>query len=261
MSELHTLQRPAHLIAPPIDEPIELRPVKNDSLTIPTTTQMTVETIHDDGLSYLETVLSDPRSQKELDFREAEFVSYYSISKNALQSALDAGYAKGTATSRAYLWVKCDLEKNPKIHIFAALHSQSNKIHKKAVKQAATKLSNQVIDTQWVLDQSVKHVERSSGVIPTHVTKRIDPLSGAEVLVEHYDYDGGQVAKGIELVAKNKKVKAFSNEVEINADSSLAQLLINIAPNSGLPAIDSEAVDADIVEDVPNITRPALPPV
>lgn len=253
--------RPSHLI-----EPAE------DNTTVYTGDPITMKNYHEKGVDsltkssqdYIKATLALPRAKKPLDAREQLFVSHYLITRNALQSALAAGYAESTAKTCAFKWVKCDQEKNNKLHVFAALHENSQKIHEKAIKQAASKISAEIIDTQWVLNESVKHVKRSTGEIPTHISKRIDPLTNEETIVEHYDYDGNQAAKGIELVAKNKKIKAFSNELEINTDGTLAELLNNIGGISGPPKIErdvSHIEDAQIVEEV-QLSRPvALPKV
>lgn len=251
MSEIPTtMHRPADLVPP------------TDSLkTALKHTSETVDTVLEDSQTYLETVLAHPKAQKQLDHREQLFVAAYIAKPVAAQAALDAGYSKGVAQSKACKWVRCDLEKNPKLHVFAALHSNNQKIHNKAVKQSAAKLSTKIIDAQYVLDKSVEHLEKSSGDIPTHVTERVDPTTGTVTRVEHYDYNGGNVGKAIELVAKNKKVKAFSNELEINTDSSLGQLLTSITGQSGPPVIEGDIIDAEIVEDSHNTRPPALPEV
>jgi phage terminase small subunit len=208
-------------------------------------------------------VLAHPSAQKPLDLKEAIFVSTYIKTKNCRRSAIEAGYSEAYAASKACHWVKPNIRLNKKLNIFAAIHSHSTKIQQKAVNtainRAASSITREVIDSQWVLKKSVEHFEKSSGEIPTHISRMVDPLTGAEKIIEHFDYDGNQVAKGIEMVAKNRLVKAFSNEIEINTDSSLAQLLLGIGGQSGPPTIARDIIDAEIVEPVQLERPPSLP--
>lgn len=274
MTDTETVHRPAHLVAPsPPSEPIAVKQrLSKDCQTV--TPQVfenrnpviyDCQTVTEQARDVLQTVLTHKKALKPLDAQEAIFVSSYIATKNAKQSALDAGYSMHYASSRACHWVKPSIKKNPKLNVFRALHLHNETIQKKAVNAAieksAAKISSKVIDTQYVLDKSVELLEKSNGDIPTHTTTRIDPATKAEVIVEHYDYNGAHASKAIELIAKNKKIKAFSNEVEINADSSLAQLLINIAPNNGLPVIEHDIQDAEIVEDAQLMRPSELPDV
>lgn len=254
MTEQQTMQRPSHLVTP-VEVPIQSPKVKGSALTVQQTTFKTDKAVLEDSQAHLEAVLNHPKAQRTLDEKEQKFVSAYLLTKNASQSAIDAGYASATAKSKSCKWVRCDIETNPKPHVFRALHLESQKIHAKTVQKVASQISSRVIDTQYVLDKSVELLEKSSGNIPTHKTRRVDPLTKAEIEIEHYDYNGAHASKAIELIAKNKKVKAFSNELEINTDSSLAQLLVNLSPQVGLPPIEHDIEDAEIVE-TPELMRP-----
>jgi len=215
----------------------------------------TPETIADEGQAMIEALMTSDAAKKIPDHREKAFISAYLLRPNARQAALDAGYSDGTAKGQSYKWLWPDVEKNPKPWIFAALHANSEKIKQSAIKKASSTLAKRVIDAAAILDMSHEQYQKANAEIPTHTSTRIDPVSGATVEVKHFDYNNAGANKAIELMAKNKKVKAFSNEVEINTDSSLAGLLMNLSGQSGPPVIEHDISDAQIV-DTPALTRP-----
>lgn len=153
-------------------------------------------------------------SEKKLSAREYAFKDSYILTKNAYQSAINAGYAKTTALKKASLWVGKSRTSCPanKLHVWDAVH------------KALAEISEETnIDARFVLTNLAAMIQADPSDIideQTGAYKRIHDwplvwrrmLSAADVQEIWESQGQGQPKKKIGEIVKYKfidKLKAF----------------------------------------------------
>lgn len=159
-------------------------------------------------------------ARKKLDQREQRFVEEYLVDLDPKRAALNAGYSKTTAASKAYQWVS-----NGKVkpHVFDA------------VREAQAARSEQTgIDAAWVLNRLAAEADadladlydEDGALRPVHEWPDIwrkGLVAGLDV--EEIRADGAVIGhvrklklsdriKRIELIGKHVDVQAFREQVE-----------------------------------------------
>lgn len=205
-----------------------------------------------DAQNSVELILNSEKANKELNQREADFVTHFVELGKSSESARRAGFSDSVARTQAHRWVKADVSKNPKPHVFAAIYRLKHKAEQKAVAKVAHKISERIIDANFIKEKAVELIDKNNGDIPTHTTYHTDK-DGVTHEKKHYAYNPTSVSKGIEMLGKHKDIKAFDNTVEHTAESSLTGLLANLASTTKPPALnridEGNVVDGELVSE------------
>jgi len=234
------------------NQTVSTRNMKKAQKKVSPLLETNTENLVSDAQNSVQLILNSEKANKELNQRDADFVTHFVETGNAYKAAKLAAFSESVAKTQAHRWVKADISKNPKLHVFAAIYRLKHKAEQKAVAKVAHKISERIIDANFVKEKAVELIDKNNGDIPTHTTYHTDK-DGVTHEKKHYAYNPTSVSKGIEMLGKHKDVKAFDNTIEHTTESSLTGLLANLAPTTKPPTLNridpGNVVDGEIIDD------------
>lgn len=176
--------------------------------------------------------------------KQKQFCLEYVVDHNGTRAAIRAGYSENSAAS-----IACELLTKPHIldeikrleDLFAA------KIESKAIEAGLP-------DAEWVLKKSQELHELSNETLVPSLDQygehESNPITG-ELLYKQVSPNLSVAAKSLELVGKNKLVRAFDNVTEHHLHGELAEFFNFIRPTIGPPTERDITPKAQMSEALP----------
>jgi len=170
------------------NQTVSTRNMKKAQKKVSPLLETNTENLVSDAQNSVQLILNSEKANKELNQRDADFVTHFVETGNAYKAAKLAAFSESVAKTQAHRWVKADISKNPKLHVFAAIYRLKHKAEQKAVAKVAHKISERIIDANFVKEKAVELIDKNNGDIPTHTTYHTDK-DGVTHEKKHYAYN------------------------------------------------------------------------
>lgn len=182
--------------------------------------------------------------------KQKRFCLEYVVDHNGTQAAIRAGYSPTNPNAAGVM--AHELLRIPKIKDEIQRHEDlfAEKLESKILEKALP-------DAEWVLKKSQELHELSTDTLEPSLDQygehEVNPATG-ELLYKQVKPNLTAAAKSLELVGKNKLVRAFDNVTEHHLHGELAEFFNFIRPTVGPPTERDITPQNQIVEALPVLT-------